>query len=193
MGYFFYKRIIDIFISLIILILILPFLIPILFLNFILTIQFPIFFQTRAGLYGKPFKLIKIKSMLDISHNKKFNRHYFLGNFLRRYKIDELPQLLNVIKGDMSLVGPRPLYIEYNITYTINEKKRLLTKPGITGLAQVKLNDSSKWRNKFKFDTWYVNNQSLKLDFYILILTIILIFRIIFFKKKLIEVHTLKI
>ena len=131
--------------------------------------------------------------MLDISHNKKINRHYFLGNFLRRYKIDELPQLLNVIKGDMSLVGPRPLYIEYNITYTINEKKRLLTKPGITGLAQVKLNDSSKWRNKFKFDTWYVNNQSLKLDFYILILTIILIFRIIFFKKKLIEVHTLKI
>jgi len=92
----------------------------------------------------------------------------------------------------MSLIGPRPLYLEYNKSYTKYEKKRLLVKPGITGLAQIKVINAGKWRDKFKFDIWYVENLSFRLDIYIIFKTITLLFEIFLSKKIFIEDHTFK-
>jgi len=95
-----------------------------------------------------------------------------VGAFIRKYSLDEIPQLLNVIMGDMSLVGPRPLLVEYLPLYTNDQKKRHLVKPGITGWAQVNGRNTISWEQKFLLDTWYVNNQSFLLDTKIILLTI---------------------
>lgn len=136
-----------------------------------------IFKQIRPGLNGKPFNMIKFRSMLD-AHDKDGNplsdelRLTKLGKILRATSLDELPGLINVLKGDMSLVGPRPLLMEYLPLYTPEQAKRHNVKPGITGWAQVNGRNAISWEEKFKLDVWYVDNKNLLLDIKILFLTI---------------------
>jgi len=137
----------------------------------------PFFFQTRPGENERLFSIIKFKTMNDKKDkNGKLlpdaERLTAVGKFVRKTSLDEIPQLLNVLKGDMSLVGPRPLLPEYLPLYTLEQKRRHDVKPGITGWAQVNGRNAINWEEKFKFDCWYVNNQSFLLDFKILILTV---------------------
>lgn len=138
----------------------------------------PILFkQQRPGLNGKPFYLYKFRSMSNEKNVEgtllpDYERLTPFGIFLRKFSLDELPQLINVIKGDLSLVGPRPLLMEYLPLYTEEQAKRHLAKPGITGWAQVNGRNVITWEEKFKFDVWYVENQSLLLDIKILWLTL---------------------
>ncbi|WP_456277298.1 sugar transferase [Bacillus sp. AK128] len=139
----------------------------------------PILFkQLRPGLNEKPFYLYKFRTMTNET-DKNGNvlsdqmRLTELGELLRRYSLDELPQLFNVIKGDMSLVGPRPLLMEYLSLYTKEQGKRHLVRPGITGWAQINGRNAISWDEKFKLDTWYVENQSFALDLNIILKTII--------------------
>ncbi len=136
-----------------------------------------IFVQIRPGLYGKPFNLYKFRSMT----NKKDKEGYLLsdaerldtfGRFLRAYSFDELPALWNVIKGDMSLVGPRPLLMEYLPLYNKIQKRRHEVKPGITGWAQINGRNALSWREKFVLDVWYVDNRTFFLDLKILFMTV---------------------
>jgi undecaprenyl phosphate N,N'-diacetylbacillosamine 1-phosphate transferase len=136
-----------------------------------------IFVQERQGYMGKVFKIIKFKTMRDM-YGKDGNplgdeeRLTSIGKFLRKYHLDELPQLINILKGDMAIIGPRPLLPEYDLYYASDQRKRFMVKPGITGLAQVKGGNSLSWNSKFKFDIYYVENFSLLLDFKIMIMTI---------------------
>lgn len=138
----------------------------------------PILFkQERPGLNGKPFYLYKFRSMTEERNDKghllpDHIRLTSFGKFLRRYSLDELPQLINVIKGDLSLVGPRPLLMEYLPLYTSEQAKRHIVRPGITGWAQVNGRNALSWEEKFEHDVWYVNNRNQLLDLKILILTI---------------------
>ncbi|WP_394753568.1 sugar transferase [Crenothrix sp.] len=138
----------------------------------------PVFFrQLRPGLYGKPFEIIKFRTMTDqrdVDGNLLADDQRLLsfGHFLRSTSLDELPSLWNVLKGDMSLVGPRPLLMEYMPLYSPEQGRRHLVKPGITGWAQVNGRNAISWEEKFKLDTWYVDNQSLWLDLKILFLTV---------------------
>jgi len=142
----------------------------------------PIFFrQERGGFNGKPFSIIKFRTMrsdgnLNPSKTNDKNRTTKLGAILRKFSLDELPTLLNILKGEMSFVGPRPLLYEYKNLYNNHQKKRFLVKPGITGWAQVNGRNKLSWENKFELDVWYINNQSLFLDLKILFLTILKIF-----------------
>jgi undecaprenyl phosphate N,N'-diacetylbacillosamine 1-phosphate transferase len=138
----------------------------------------PFFLQERPGKDEKIFKIIKFKTMndkKDASGNLLSNRARTtkLGTFIRRYSLDEIPQLLNVIKGDMSLIGPRPLVILYLPYYNETERKRHSVRPGITGLAQVKGRNSLVWEDRFALDVHYVENLSLALDAKILYWTIL--------------------
>ncbi|KGK10171.1 sugar transferase [Vibrio navarrensis] len=136
-----------------------------------------LFHQERPGLHGKVFKMYKFRTMTDA---KDLHGHLLpneqrmtkFGNALRATSLDELPGLFNVIKGDMSLVGPRPLLVEYLPLYTEEQARRHEVRPGITGWAQVNGRNAISWEDKFKFDVWYVDNQSLWLDIKILFLTI---------------------
>ncbi len=191
-NYKFKKRLIDLILS----ILLLPFFIILIFIfilpNFFILKSNPFFLQIRSGIKGHPIKIIKIKTMYDNLNLKETDRLYNYGKFLRKYKLDELPQIFNVIFGSLSLVGPRPLFIEYNDKYSNFEKQRLFCKPGITGLAQVRLKNSGNWRSKIKYDVWYIKNKSITLDLKIICETIKLLLNIIFFKVNLIEDHKLK-
>ncbi|WP_322522349.1 sugar transferase [Guyparkeria halophila] len=138
----------------------------------------PIFFrQTRPGVGGRPFRMIKFRTMLDavdefgdpLPDERRMTR---LGHFLRATSLDELPELWNVIKGDMSLVGPRPLLMEYLPLYNAEQMRRHDVRPGITGWAQVNGRNAVSWEEKFKLDCWYVDNQSFWLDVKILFLTV---------------------
>ena len=143
----------------------------------------PVFFkQKRPGLHGKPFIIYKFRTMTDKKdHDGKVlpdeMRLTPLGKFLRRFSIDELPQLFNVIRGDLSLVGPRPLLMEYLALYTPESARRHDVKPGITGWAQVNGRNALSWDERFKLDVWYVDNRSFMLDLKILWLTLIKVFR----------------
>lgn len=137
----------------------------------------PFFIQERPGKDEKAFKLVKFKTMNDKKDSEgnllpMGERITPLGAFLRKTSLDEIPQLLNVIKGDMSLIGPRPLLKEYLPMYTDRQKKRHSVKPGITGWAQVNGRNNVTWKEKFEMDVWYVNNISLKLDAIIFFQTI---------------------
>jgi len=137
-----------------------------------------IFKQLRPGKDGKPFYLYKFRTMLELKDDKgnylpDEKRLTAFGRFLRRYSLDELPELWNVIKGDMSLVGPRPLLMEYIRYYTPEQARRHEIKPGITGWAQINGRNALSWEDKFKLDVWYVDNWSLSLDIKIIVLTII--------------------
>ena len=142
----------------------------------------PFFFQLRPGLNGKIFKIIKFKTMKDkkesegnlLSDEKRLTK---VGAFVRKTSLDEIPQLINVIKGEMSLVGPRPLLTEYLPLYNDFQKRRHEVKPGITGWAQVNGRNSISWKQKFEYDIWYVENISFLLDCKIVFLTIKKVFK----------------
>ena len=136
-----------------------------------------LFRQVRPGLHGKPFEMIKFRTMKDAT-DKEGNavpdsqRLTEFGKKLRASSLDELPELWNVLKGDMSLVGPRPLLMEYLPLYNAEQAKRHNVRPGVTGYAQVNGRNSLSWEDKFKLDTWYVEHQSFLLDMKILLKTV---------------------
>jgi sugar transferase EpsL len=136
-----------------------------------------LFVQTRPGEGGRLFRMLKFRTMTDERDTRgkllpDAQRITAVGSFLRRTSLDELPELLNVIKGDMSLVGPRPLLVEYLSLYSPEEARRHDVKPGITGWAQINGRNDLSWEDKFKLDVWYVDNQSISLDLKILVLTL---------------------
>lgn len=138
----------------------------------------PFFFQLRPGKDGKIFKIIKFKTMTDKKDENgnllpDADRLTKIGSFVRKASLDEIPQLLNVIKGDMALVGPRPLLPQYLELYNDFQRRRNEVKPGITGWAQVNGRNSISWEKKFEYDVWYVDNVSFLLDIKILILTVL--------------------
>ena len=179
----YFKRLLDIVLSLILLVFFLSLMILIFFLVWFF-IGFPIFKQRRPGLNDKIFTLYKFKTLYDSSKNIYENkRQSSLGNFLRKTGLDELPQLYNVLKNEMSIVGPRPLLTEYLEDYSDYEKKRHLVKPGITGLAQVNPDGSGtkNWNKSIKLDVYYTIKVSFFLDMKIIYKTV----ELVLFKKKL--------
>ena len=137
----------------------------------------PFFFQLRPGKNGRLFNIIKFKTMNDKKDTKGAllsdgERLTKIGVFVRKTSLDEIPQLLNVIKGDMSLIGPRPLLPEYLPLYDVVQQKRHAVAPGITGWAQVNGRNAISWKQKFEYDVWYVDHISLFLDLKILFLTV---------------------
>lgn len=143
-----------------------------------------VFKQIRPGLGGKPFTMLKFRSMRDTTDSQgnplpDSERLTPFGQKLRATSLDELPELWNVLKGDMSLVGPRPLLMEYLPLYNQEQYRRHEMRPGITGWAQINGRNAISWEDKFKLDVWYIDNQSLKLDLQILLLTI----KKVFFKE----------
>ena len=136
-----------------------------------------LFRQVRPGKDGKPFEMIKFRTMRDAIDKDGIplsdsERIAPFGNFLRNFSLDELPELWNVLKGDMSLVGPRPLLMEYLPLYSNEQARRHNVRPGITGWAQVNGRNAISWEEKFKYDVWYVENQSFWLDMKIIWMTI---------------------
>lgn len=171
------KYLFDLTVSIIVFLILLP---VILLVGVLIRIKLgsPILFtQDRPGLNGKVFKMMKFRSMLDakdkhgnlLPDNERMTK---FGAFLRSTSLDELPGLFNVIKGDMSLVGPRPLLVQYLPLYSSEQAKRHNVRPGITGWAQVNGRNAIGWDEKFKLDVWYVENQSFLLDIKILLLTV---------------------
>lgn len=173
----YFKRILDFFLSLVALIVLSPVLLILTVLGAIKMKGNPFFTQLRPGKDEKIFKLIKFRSM-TCERDEKGNllpddqRLTGYGKFLRATSLDELPELLNILKGDMSIVGPRPLLVEYLPWYTQEEKRRHTVRPGLTGWAQVNGRNSVKWEDRFKLDVDYVQRISLRMDVYIIILTI---------------------
>lgn len=172
------KRIFDVIFSFVILLLTAPFIV-ITYILVILKLGRPaIFKQTRSGYLGKAFNIYKFRTMLNTTDKDgellpNEERRHPVGNLIRKTSLDELPQLVNVIKGDISLVGPRPLLMEYLPLYNEFQRKRMNVKPGITGWAQINGRNAISWEKKFELDVWYVENQSMKLDLFILYKTIV--------------------
>lgn len=176
------KRFLDFSIALIGLVLILPLFILVIIGLFFANQGKPFFFQLRPGKNGQLFKIIKFKTMNDKKDNEgnllsDADRLTKIGAFVRKTSLDEIPQLLNVIKGDMSLIGPRPLLPEYLPLYNDFQNKRHEVKPGITGWAQVNGRNAISWEQKFEYDVWYVENFSFLLDLQILNKTIKKVFK----------------
>ncbi|MEM0514216.1 sugar transferase [Pseudoalteromonas sp. YIC-827] len=171
------KRVFDIVVSVFLLFLLFP---VVLLTSLVIRIKLgsPVLFsQDRPGLNGQPFKMLKFRTMLDAKDSNgnllpDEQRMTKFGSFLRSTSLDELPGLLNVLKGDMSLVGPRPLLVEYLPLYSEEQSRRHNVRPGITGWAQVNGRNAISWEDKFKLDVWYVENQSFLLDLKILLLTV---------------------
>lgn len=171
------KRFVDFFLSLLALLILWPIMILAALAVLVIMGRPVLFRQQRPGLHGKPFDIYKFRTMLL---TKDANgvllpdgmRMTQLGAFLRKYSLDELPQLFNVLIGNLSLVGPRPLLMEYLPLYSQEQARRHFVKPGITGWAQVNGRNAISWEDKFKLDVWYVDNQSILLDVKILLLTI---------------------
>ena len=174
----FFKRVIDFCIALVALVCISPILLVVtIWLHFANKGAGAFFFQERPGKDGKIFKVIKFKTMTDERDAEgnllpDANRLTKVGKFVRSTSIDELPQLINVLKGDMALVGPRPLLPEYLPLYSIEQARRHEVRPGITGWAQCHGRNAITWADKFKLDVWYVNNCTFLTDIKILIRTI---------------------
>lgn len=171
------KRLIDILLSCLAL---LVFVIPLIVLAWLIKHKLgsPVLFrQVRPGFKGQPFQMVKFRSMTDAREPDgqllpDVDRLTSFGRFLRASSLDELPGLWNVLKGDMSLVGPRPLLMEYLTLYSPEQARRHNVRPGITGWAQVNGRNALSWDDKFKLDVWYVDNRSLRLDVKILWLTV---------------------
>ncbi|PAR27101.1 sugar transferase [Vibrio metoecus] len=171
------KRLFDIVVSLISLLIFFPLIILIAY-KVKSNIGSPVLFkQVRPGLNGKPFEMVKFRTMKDdVDANGKplpdSERMTMFGRKLRSSSLDELPELWNVLKGDMSLVGPRPLLMQYLPLYSEAQARRHDVRPGLTGWAQINGRNAISWQQKFNFDVWYVDNQSFILDLKILLLTI---------------------
>lgn len=176
------KRVFDIFVSLAILLILLP-VILVTAIAVRLSLGSPILFrQERPGLRGRIFKIYKFRTMRDMfdASGKQLpdgERLTPLGRFLRNTSLDELPELFNVLKGDMSLVGPRPLLVEYLDRYTKEQARRHEVMPGLTGWAQVNGRNALTWEEKFALDVWYVDNWNMWLDLKILWLTLVKVFK----------------
>lgn len=173
----FIKRILDILVALVGLLILSPIFIVVTIALYFVNQGKPFFFQERPGLNEKIFKIIKFKTMNDKKdvHGNLLpdaDRLTKIGGFVRKTSLDEIPQLINVLKGDMSLIGPRPLLVSYLELYDKFEKRRHEVRPGITGWAQVNGRNSIDWATKFKLDIYYVDNLSFLLDCKIIILTI---------------------
>lgn len=173
-----FKRNFDIIVGMLSLIILFPVILLIIVIEFICFGRSVLFIQGRTGYRGKIFKIYKFRTMDD--NKDEFGqllpdaeRLTKLGKILRSTSLDELPELFNVIKGDMSLVGPRPLLPEYLNLYTPEQMRRHDVKPGITGWAQVNGRNAISWEEKFKLDVWYVDNWSLWLDMKIILMTVI--------------------
>ena len=171
------KPILDKFIALLLLLILSPILFIITILLLIVNSGHPFFLQKRPGKSGKIFRVIKFKTMTDTRDDNgnllpDSERLTTFGKFIRRTSLDEIPQLINVLKGDMSIIGPRPLLPEYLSLYNEYQKRRHEVKPGITGWAQVNGRNAISWQKKFENDVWYVDNVSLLLDLKIIIRTI---------------------
>ncbi|MBD8017017.1 sugar transferase [Kaistella pullorum] len=142
----------------------------------------PFFFQRRPGKNGKIFRIVKFKTMTDAKDAEgqllpDAERLTSIGSFVRKTSLDEIPQLINVLKGDMSLIGPRPLLPEYLALYSPEQARRHEVRPGITGWAQVNGRNAVSWEDKFKMDVWYVDHLNLSLDLRILLLTVQKVFK----------------
>lgn len=176
------KRVFDFLIALVALVLLSPIFIIVLILLSIYNNGKPFFFQQRPGKKEKIFKVIKFKTMNDkkdvegnlLSDELRLTK---VGNFVRKTSLDELPQLLNVLKGDMSLIGPRPLLVEYLSLYDNNQKRRHNVRPGITGLAQINGRNAISWKKKFEYDVQYVDNLSFISDVKIFFKTFLKVFK----------------
>ena len=174
----FFKRFLDFVISLMVLICILPILLLVtVWLHFANKGAGAFFFQERPGKDGKVFKIIKFKTMTDerdVEGNllPDEDRLTKVGKFVRSTSIDELPQLMNVLKGDMSLIGPRPLLVQYLPLYNREQMRRHEVRPGISGWAQCHGRNAISWAEKFKFDVWYVDHLSLMTDLKIILITV---------------------
>jgi len=174
----YFKKALDFIVSLIGLILLFPILIIVTLFLIRSSKGKPFFFQIRTGLNGKLFKIIKFKTMTDergaegevLSDLQRLTK---IGAFVRKTSLDELPQLINVLIGDMSLIGPRPLLPEYLPLYNEQQIKRHIVKPGITGWAQVNGRNTLSWENKFKYDIFYTKNINFALDIKILFKTVL--------------------
>ncbi|MDX1471514.1 MAG: sugar transferase, partial [Flavobacteriaceae bacterium] len=182
---FLIKPVLDFLLALLGLILIIPLLLPILIYLYAEHKASPIFIQKRAGYKGKIFNIYKLRTLNENKDKEgKFcsldERVTKFGRFLRKYSIDELPQLVNVLKGEMSLIGPRPLLTSYLGEYDSKQFRRHEVKPGISGWAQVNGRNGISWGKKFELDVWYVDNLSFFLDIKILMLTIV---QVVFPKK----------
>lgn len=172
------KRVMDVTIALAALLLLAPVMLIIALLIRMKLGRPVIFKQERAGLHGKPFYILKFRTMTDARDESgqllpDEQRMTPLGSFLRKTSLDELPELINVLRGEMSLVGPRPLRTYYLPLYTPHQARRHEVLPGITGWAQVNGRNSLSWEERFELDVWYVDNQSLWLDIKILFLTVV--------------------
>lgn len=170
------KRFIDILISTVGLVILSPLIILIIVLLFFSNNGKPFFTQLRPGKNSKPFKIIKFKTMTDLKPGTKdesdnATRITKVGAFIRKYSLDELLQLTNVLKGDMSIVGPRPLLMDYLPLYNEQQARRHLIRPGITGWAQVNGRNAISWEQKFEYDVWYVDHLSFKTDISIIFKT----------------------
>ncbi len=171
------KRTFDLIVSITVLLLTLP-LTGIIAIIVMLKMGRPVLFkQRRPGLYGQPFILYKFRTMTDEKdeHGQLLSdteRLTSFGIFMRSLSLDELPQLLNVIKGDLSLVGPRPLLMDYLVLYNEKQKKRHTVKPGITGWAQVNGRNTITWEEKFEMDVWYAENRTFLTDMRIIFMTV---------------------
>jgi undecaprenyl phosphate N,N'-diacetylbacillosamine 1-phosphate transferase len=178
----FIKPFFDKLVAFVVLILAVPVLIPVVLLLAIANDGKVWFRQARPGYKEKTFHVLKFKTMNDKkdSHGNLLpdkDRLTPVGKFVRKTSLDEVPQLINVLKGDMSIVGPRPLLVEYLTIYNTNQKRRHDVKPGITGWAQVNGRNAISWEKKFELDVWYVDHISFRIDLKILFLTIIKVFK----------------
>lgn len=172
-----FKRLIDLLVSIAMLLILSPIILLVAICLCILNHGKPFFLQDRPGKDGIIFKIIKFKTMtdkrgIDGEWLPDAQRITPFGSFVRKTSLDELPQLINVLKGDMSLIGPRPLLPEYLVLYSKEQARRHELRPGITGWAQVNGRNAISWPEKFKYDVWYVNNVSFALDMKIIYLTI---------------------
>ena len=174
----FFKPLLDKILALFLIILFLPIMLIVAILIYVWDGRPIIFTQERPGYKEKIFKIYKFRTM---TNEKDENGNLLpdekrlkgIGKIIRSLSLDELPQLFNVLKGDMSFIGPRPLLVEYLPLYNEEQRKRHLVKPGITGLAQIKGRNAISWKKKFKYDVFYVNHLSFKLDLYIICQTIL--------------------
>ncbi|MGS2722090.1 sugar transferase [Paraglaciecola aestuariivivens] len=176
------KRLFDLIVALIALLLLFP-VIVVLYLVIAIKMGVPVFFvQARPGMNGRIFNMIKFRSMTNAKDANgqllpDAERLPAFGQWLRSTSLDELPELLNVVKGEMSLVGPRPLLIEYLDKYTPEQARRHKVRPGVTGWAQVNGRNALTWEQKFELDIWYVDNRTFCLDIKILFMTVIQVFK----------------
>ena len=178
----FIKKILDFFISLVAFVVLLPLFFLIICILVVANRGSVFFTQLRPGLNGKIFRLIKFKTMNDRRDSNgellaDALRLTTTGALVRKLSLDELPQLINVLKGDMALIGPRPLLVEYLPLYDKEQSRRHKVRPGITGWAQVNGRNSISWEEKFKLDVWYVDNLTIILDIKIIVNTIMKVFR----------------